>query len=571
MRRPGIGRPGRRSGALGLVLAALVVAGGSGAALAVLAGATPRPAPTGAGRALGATDPRTIVDFSLVLRAAHGRRLSRFLAALEDPASPSYHHFLGARAFGRRFGLPIAELRRVRRRLRADGVRITGSYPQRTALDVTAPARVVERVFGTRLVDYAGAGGRRLHAPAGSPTVPAALSGAVSAVAGLDQRAAIRPEDVPSGGLAPSDAALAYGIRPLWRAGIQGQGQTIAILSFSDYDPSSLSGFDGQFGLPPATVADRSAPAPLGAAGDGGAAGRQEVELDLEIAHAIAPRATVVDYNAPFVDASGDDTLGTLLDLVVADGRAKVVSDSWGTCELTTPTADIERDERAIEAAVAAGVSIFKSTGDAGAYQCQRASQSDHRLSVEWPASSPGVIGVGGTSLSVARDGSYRGETAWEDTLSQGGGGGGLSAYFRRPSWQSGPGVINRFSNGHRQVPDVSAAADPANGWAAFGGGTLGEEGGTSAASPFWAAAMALVTQYAAQHGVHAVGFAAPALYALAARGQPAPPFHDVTTGSNRHYPASPGWDFATGLGSPDVANLARDLTSYLRGGGARG
>jgi kumamolisin len=254
-----------------------------------------------------------------------------------------------------------------------------------------------------------------------------------------------------------------------------------------------------------------------------------------------------------------------MIDHLVAQGRVKIVSDSMGYCELGFPSADIQRDEQAIEAAVSHGINIFKSTGDSGAYQCSRFDSSDHRLSVEWPASSPGVIAVGGTSLAVTTSGGYSGETAWEDVLEASGGGGGLSDVFSRPGWQRAPGVNSRYSDGKRQIPDVSANADPNTGWALFTAGSLSPTAGTSAAAPFWAGAMALIEQYAREHGVRQLGFVDPMLYRIASTPQVAPPFHDVTVGTNRYYPATPGWDFATGLGSPDVYNLARDIVRYLK------
>src|SRR5207248_7312559 len=186
-------------------------------------------------------------------------------------------------------------------------------------------------------------------------------------------------------------------------------------------------------------------------------------------------------------------------------------------CELTFPSADVRRDEQAIAAAVLHGVTIFKSTGDSGAYQCQRFDSSDTRVSVEWPASSAGVVAVGGTTLSVTPTGEYAGETAWEGTITQSGGGGGLSALIARPAWQRAPGVLNQFSNGRRQIPDVSASANPFYGWAVYHNGDLHDTGGTSAASPFLAASMALIEQYARQHGIRRLGFVAPMLYQIAA------------------------------------------------------
>ena len=134
-------------------LALLVLAlAGMGVVRGLAPLAAPRPAPH-AHRAPAEIDPRAVVDFSLVLARAHPRRLHRFLAAVDDPRSPGFHRFLDARAFGRRFGVSDTALRRVRRRLRVDGIRVIRAYPQRTALDVSAPAGVVERIFRTRLTD----------------------------------------------------------------------------------------------------------------------------------------------------------------------------------------------------------------------------------------------------------------------------------------------------------------------------------------------------------------------------------------------------------------------------------
>ena len=555
---------------LRLATALVVVLGASLAVLALQrAAGAGRGTPRSHGpRLVGPTRGASMVDFSLVLRLPGQRRLNRFLAQLYDPHSRAFHHFIGAESFGDRFGISRPMLRHAVRTLTDAGVQITGEYPQRTAIDARAPAAVVERLFGVRLIDYIGPGGRRFHSPAGTPSVPARLSRAVSGIGGLDGRYVPTADDVPANGLSPNDAAIAYDVRPLHQMGIDGQGQTVAIISFGTYQQSTLSAFDQRFGLPAQLPVEQVF---ANGATDSSADGQGEAELDLEIAHEIAPQARLLDYNAPFLDSSGVETLGSVIDKIVADGKATIVSDSYGVCELAEDSADLQRGESAIEAAEAHGITIFKSTGDAGAYECQRLKASDHRLSVEWPASSPGVVAVGGTALSVGVDGSYAGETAWQDTLSQQGGGGGLSAIYRLPSWQRAPGVQNGYSNGSREVPDVSANADTASGWAVYQGGDFTQVGGTSAATPFWAAATALIAQYAQQHGVSRLGFIDPILYAIASSPQPYPPFHDVTVGANRYYPATPGWDFATGLGSPDVYNLARDIVAYLKAHPATG
>jgi subtilase family serine protease len=515
---------------------------------------------------LGRTNPRAMIDFSLVLRLPGQPRLNRFLAELYDPASADYHHFIDANTFGRRFGLDRKALRRLTGELAKDGLHVVAGYPQRTALDVRAPAAVVERLLGVRVLDERatgdGAGNRRVHILAGNPIVPRELRDEVSGVAGVRGGAEQRADDVPAGGLTPADARIAYDINPLYSQHISGAGEKVAIVSFAGYAQDDLDRFDQHFGLPP--LAPRAIPVDGGTT-DHDPGDESEVELDMEIIHEIAPQAQILDYHAPSTDAAGADAFGAIIDRIVADGQARIVSDSWGSCELLTSRSDIQRDEQAIEAAVAHGISIFKASGDSGAYQCQRFDQRDHRLSAEWPTTSPGVIAVGGTALSIGAGGTYARETTWQDALEQGGGGGGLSAYFARPAWQRAPGINSRFSDGKRQLPDVSANAAIASGWATYTGGQPGQTGGTSAASPFWAASMALIDQYARRHGIARLGFVDPMLYRIAATPQPNAPFHDITVGTNRYYPATRGWDFATGLGSPDVYNLAQDVVAYLR------
>lgn len=524
------------------------------------------PAPEAQGRhtgpvLLGATDPHTMITFTLVLRLPGQARLTRFLNELTDRAAPDYHHFIDAAAFGKRFGVSRSVLDDASARLARDGIEVTASYPQRTALDVRATAGTIDRVFDIRLMDWRNARGQVFRAPLGGVTVPGDLGRAVSAVAGLDGSALVTDDSAAIQGLTPPSARSVYGIAPLLAHGVTGQGEDIAVVEFAQFDQSDLDGFDQQFNLPDVT--------PREVAVDGGASDNDpssvaEANLDLEVAHEIAPGAGLLDYNAPQATSSGADTFGTVLDRITADGQARIVSDSWGSCEADTPRADIQRDEQALEAAAAQGISVFVAAGDTGAYTCQEATDTNHRLSVSWPSSSPFAVSVGGTSLSVTTTGGYAGETAWNDTLEQMGGGGGLSVDYTRPAWQVGPGVANRFSTGMRQLPDVAAAADPWSGWDVYTGGAITVAGGTSAATPFWAASMALVAEYAGHHGARQLGFVDPVLYAIAARPRDGQAFHDITIGANRYYPASRGWDFATGLGSPEVDNLARDVVTYL-------
>ncbi len=203
---------------------------------------------------------------------------------------------------------------------------------------------------------------------------------------------------------------------------------------------------------------------------------------------------------------------------------------------------------------------MFAASGDSGSYDCQRSDFADHRLSVDFPASSPQAVAVGGTLLSVGTDGSYAGEAGWEAPA--------LERRRRRRREPARPRAEladggRRGRRPSRRARRQSASASPDSGWVTRDYGKWDTAGGTSAATPFWAASMLLAEQYAAKHGVTRRCFLAPILYRLATSDPSA--FHDVRTGGNRYYDAHPGWDYATGLGSPDVSNLSRALTSYLR------
>jgi kumamolisin len=218
-----------------------------------------------------------------------------------------------------------------------------------------------------------------------------------------------------------------------------------------------------------------------------------------------------------------------------------------------------------LAAAAAAGITVYVASGDHGAYGCIDQDRADHRIAVDSPASDVNVVGVGGTYASMLEDGTYIDEVAWEEPLTGWAPGGGLSTYHRRPSWQAGLGVDNARSNGMRQVPDVAGPADPNSGFLTVSSGEASAGGGTSAAAPFWAGFTILVGQLAEREGVDRLGVLGPTLYAIAAAA-PSGVFHDVTRGGNLFDNAGLGWDFATGLGTPRGAPLARAIVDYLKG-----
>jgi subtilase family serine protease len=356
-------------------------------------------------------------------------------------------------------------------------------------------------------------------------------------------------------------------LTPLLNAGYTGAGQTIIIIdSFgSPTIANDLSTFDAGYGLP--APPSFTVLAPLGTVpfdpSDSDQVGwASETTLDVEWAHALAPGAGIVLLTSPVSETEGVQGLPEFLQLeqyALDHHLGKIISQSWGATENTLfdpaglrVMADFERFY--LRAALE-NVTILASTGDSGSANIDISSNYYPFPTVEFPASSPLVTAVGGTSLSADTDGNYQSETVWNDV--HGASGGGVSQYFGEPLYQYLlPASVQKELNHHRGIPDVAYNADegtPILLYMSFAG-TPGYYtiGGTSEGAPQWAGIIADGNQLAG----HPLGLLNLRLYLLRGMG-----FHDVTAGNNSlhgvpGYNATTGWDLATGWGSPDVSAL---------------
>ncbi len=534
-------------------------------------------------RAIGPLPDGGTIRFALNLRL-HQRQLDEYLRRV-DPGSGSR---LTASRFGARFGQSEARLAQLRRVLNRMGIAVDRLYPQRTAMLVRSKVSRLHSLFALSFDRFALPNGQRYFAPVSPPRIPAALTPYITGLADLSDRP-IPPADIPSSGLTPSLAGRAYDITPLWNAGFRGQGQTIAVATaFGAINPADVQTFAAKEGLPSPQISIK--PVDGGSTYNPQNGSDQEVDLDLQVIFGIAPAARIIDYQGPDGSNGPSPTighsLGDIFNQIEQDSLTRIVSLSYGLCEPQMAPGDQQLIDNGLKALEASSVTVFDATGDSGAFACLQAAQIQPAsnlpsqitaLSVQSPASSPYAVSVGGTRLELRTDGSYLTESAWSNPLEREGGGGGVSASEPRPPWQQGPGVIQPSlnPNARRQVPDVAGPADPSSGFLICqtlpGSSTpncTGGYGGTSAAAPFWSASMLLVQQFAAAHGAGAVArcFAGPILYDLAAKAQPVPAFHQVTRGNNGYYGAAPDWNFATGIGTPDVFNLAQDYASLLSG-----
>jgi subtilase family serine protease len=579
------------------------------------------PPPGAQAPAIGGLSPGAVIHFSVALKPRTG--LAAFVHEVSDPTSPNYHAYLTPAQFGQRFGATPDQVAAVEASLRAHGMQPGAVAANRLSIPVTADAATVQRAFAVSLRRVRLVSGRTAVVPNAAPAVDVPVAGDVQAVVGLSSVAAPRPllarsvlrgqargsrphrtGHVATGGPQPCSAASStgssagaytadqmassYRFPGLYGAGNLGQGETIAMYELEPNDPQDIAAYQSCYG----TNAPVSYIPVDGGVGSGQGSG--EAALDIEVAAGLAPRATILVYQGPN-SSSGTPGSGPYdtFSKIVNDDRAQVISTSWGSCEPDNGTAAANSESTLFQQAAAEGQTILAAAGDAGSEDCFADTPPNPQLAVDDPGSQPYVTSVGGTTLSGL--GPPPSQSVWNTggsalaiaNPSSGAGGGGVSQTWKMPAYQanaagslnvqqanSSGSVCNAPSGLCRQVPDVSADADPNTGYVIYWNGSGGDatstqgwqvEAGTSAAAPLWAALVALVNGSSGCHG-SPIGFANPTLYQAAGNNYGAS-FDDVTSGNNDYtglnggkYPAGPLYDMATGLGTPNAAGLAGSL-----------
>jgi hypothetical protein len=487
------------------------------------------------------------------------QELKQLLEDQQDPNSPQYHQWITPEEFGRRFGAPEEKYQAVVDWLRHEGFSITHQYPNRLSIYFDGTASQVEKAFGVAVGIYE-MENKRYYSNDRLPVVPQEFQDVAMDVLNLDSFPKDRPAFRSGSRLSmgPSDMWTAYNFFGLLGSGINGGGQTIAIVARTDFNISDVQIFRSTFGLlpnSPQKVFVSANPGNLGGNEEG------EVLLDTEWSGAMAPNATIKVVISPDITTSIDYIVNNLT-------SAHVMSISFGFSELQRGSSARAHVINIFSQAASEGQTVLVSSGDQGAQQPIPGSLNSDGQDINYLCASPHVVCVGGTNLNPSFDSNgnatgYGGETAWS------GSGGGKSSFVFKPSYQFGLGVPN---DGARDVPDVAAIANtPGALINQSDNGGLIPMGGTSLSAPLWAGVFALVNQAGTGNGV---GWANPRIYEMGRNefsGGPAV-FHDVTNGSNSTstvlgFFAGTAFDQVTGWGSFNGDLFVRNFTPSSSGG----
>lgn len=561
----------------------------------------------------------TALKLSLELgMIANQQGIANAVKAASNPSSSTYGQYLSLSKLQKKYGASSSERNGVVGAFKPYGVTASVDVTH-LRVGATISIKNAQKLFGTKWDLYAtGQPNQTVALPVNTPNLVSGLAGNVDVVSGLGlyvthgasassvssgqdltasvaggtptRTGTIEPgcatttypaAVVSAAGLFPNQILSAYGIAQLRAAGLQGQGSRLAILGEAPTPVNDVNAYRSCFGFPGTALQLHGASniAPI-----------LESSLDAMTVAMVAPKLSRLDL---WVKALGQNdpqgALQLLADPLQATNNGiplpNVISISYGVCEASVAPYTAARTlfNRQAAATAALGITIVVAAGDSGSSSCAHGVASsqldsfDEQKSASWPATSPWVLAVGGTNLTLTPANTIASSGVWNDTeypqpyQQASGGGGGVSTFEKRPWWQ--PAIPSQST--YRMVPDVAAFADPSPGYAIIcshevqgcspsPGPTISFVGGTSAATPLVAGMIALWDQQAKQSGLPNPGFVPPLLYSIA---QHAPgSFLDITTGGNAVFggvtccTAAPGFDLASGLGSPVANQIVQQL-----------
>ncbi len=486
------------------------------------------------------------LDLVIGLPLRNRDALVNLLKELYDPTSTNYHRYLTPGQFASQFGPTREDYQKVIAFTEAHGMRVVGTHPNRTLLDVRAPVSAIEKTLHLTMNVYQHPKeARTFYAPDAEPSLDLGVQ--VLSIGGLDDFSPPRPMNlrvVPLGdssgpsanpliaGSGPRGFLVGQDFRSAYAQGLplDGTGQSVGLFELGGYYPSDITSYETVAGIPRVPLVNVFLNGVTGKPSDSNI----EVALDICMAISMAPGlSNVMVYQGR--------TPNDILNRMATDNISKSLSSSW----TWSGFGGQDTTEQILQQFAAQGQSFFQASGDDGAYCGQ----------IFTPSDDPYATSVGGTIVTTRQpDGALLSETTCPFSS------GGITTNYSIPSYQKGVDMsANGGSTTLRNIPDVACVAQDI--WVIANNGEQFSGSGTSASAPLWAGFAALANQQAVAQGKPTVGFINPAIYAIASSPQYTSALHDITTGNNTNgcgvtkFLAVPGYDLCTGWGTPNGSN----------------
>lgn len=476
------------------------------------------------------------IHIEVALKLRNPDQLHTFLATAKSSTLSMVQHKMSAQQFVASYSPTADQANKVAAWLRSAGFTNVTIAPNRLMVSADGRADTAQAAFKTSLAQVRTKEGRTAYMNNGAVQIPAALQDSVLSVIGLQNvhqphtfakrmQAGYSTQAVT--GHNPTEFSSIYGGSGLPTAA----GVTVGIITQGKITQTitDLNTFTSQNGLGTVTTQTVNT---NGTSSD--SSGVDEWNLDSQdiVGMAGGQVGKIIFYNIPTLSNAN---LTADFNTIVSANATKIINVSLGECETDAHSDGSQAaDDQIFQQAVAQGQTFSISTGDSGADEC-----GDGGTTPSDPASSPYVVAVGGTTLNASTT-TYTSETVWSD------GGGSISKYEAKPSWQAGV-----LSGNFRGLPDIAFDGDPNSGAKIIVNGSTEQVGGTSLSAPLFAGAWARLL---ATHPT--LGFAAPYLYQTLTAAD----YHDVTSGNNGGESATAGWDLATGFGSFKLNQVANDI-----------
>lgn len=523
----------------------------------------------------GPIDPNERIRVTVIVRRRSSSKNLSSLAKEIGTQKPNERKHLSRNEFATVHGADPADLEKIEDFAHEHGLDVVEVEAAQRRVVLAGTVAALSTAFGVYLARYEYSKGT-YRGRTGSIHVPEDISPIVEGVFGLDNRPQARPHfrrlskmgkaaQPHAGGISytPPQIAQLYN----FPTGVDGKDQCVGIIELGGgYRTNDLKAYFANLGIPMPRITSVAVDAGTSDGGSNQPTGDPnsadgEVLLDIEVAGAVAPGASIAVYFAGNTDKGFLDAVLT----AIHDDRRKpsVISISWGAAETNWSSQAKQAMDQAFQDAAALGVTVCCSAGDHGSSDIEPGSgwSEDNLLHVDFPCSSPYALACGGTRLE-GKGNTITSEVVWNNNDGWATGG-GVSEFFDLPSWQTNANVPPSANpGGHigRGVPDVAGDADSTTGYQILVDGQQGVFGGTSAVAPLWAGLIALFNQKLGK----SVGYLNPVIYSLPGTAEA---FHDIVSGGNNindvngPYQADIGWDACTGLGSPDGTKLLSALS----------